>query len=115
MVVLESTTYPGTTEQLMPPVLEEGSGLRAGTDFLQAYSPERIDPGNDEFGLRNTPRVAGGTTAQATEAAVAFYGQLVDKAGIASPWTPTYLSWQTALLRPATPSARSRTLTATPG
>ena len=79
MVVLESTTYPGTTEQLMRPLLEEGSGLRAGTDFLLAYSPERIDPGNDEFGLRNTPRVVGGTTAQATEAAVAFYGQLVDK------------------------------------
>ena len=79
MVVLESTTYPGTTEQLLRPLLEQGSGLRAGTDFLLAYSPERIDPGNNEFGLRNTPRVVGGTTAQATEAAVAFYGQLVDK------------------------------------
>ncbi len=79
MVVLESTTYPGTTEQLMRPILEEGSGMRAGADFLLAYSPERIDPGNDEFGLRNTPRVVGGTTWQATEAAVAFYGQLVDK------------------------------------
>lgn len=79
MVVLESTTYPGTTEQLLGPLLEEGSGLRAGTDFLLAYAPERIDPGNTMFGMRNTPRVVGGTTAQATEAAVAFYGQLVDK------------------------------------
>ena len=79
MVVLESTTYPGTTEQLMAPLLEEGSGLRAGTDFLLAYAPERIDPGNTKFGMRNTPRVVGGTTAQATEAAVAFYSQLVDK------------------------------------
>ena len=79
MVVLESTTYPGTTEQLLSPLLEEGSGLRAGTDFLLAYAPERIDPGNAKFGMRNTPRVVGGTTAQATEAAVAFYSQLIDK------------------------------------
>ena len=63
----------------MQSILEEGSGLRAGIDFLLAYSPERIDPGNVEFGMRNTPRVVGGTTPQATEAAVAFYAQLVDK------------------------------------
>ena len=79
LVVLESTTYPGTTEQLVRPILEEGSGLRAGTNFLLAYSPERIDPGNPNFGMRNTPRVVGGTSDLATEAAVAFYGQLVDK------------------------------------
>jgi len=79
LVVLESTTYPGTTEQVVHPILEEGSGLSVGTDFLLAYSPERIDPGNSHFGMRNTPRVVGGTTDLATEAAVAFYGQLVDK------------------------------------
>ncbi len=79
LVILESTTYPGTTDQLMLPILEEGSGLEAGVDFLLAYSPERIDPGSAEFGMRNTPRVVGGTTPEATEAAVAFYSQLVDK------------------------------------
>ncbi|HTG48185.1 MAG TPA: nucleotide sugar dehydrogenase [Actinomycetota bacterium] len=79
MVVLESTTYPGTTDQLLQPLLEQGSGLRAGVDFLLAYSPERIDPGSAEFTMRNTPRVVGGTTPEATDAAVAFYEQLVDK------------------------------------
>jgi len=79
LVVLESTTYPGTTDQLLQPLLEHGSGLRAGTDFLLAYSPERIDPGSAEFTMRNTPRVVGGTTPAATDAALAFYGQLVDK------------------------------------
>ncbi|MDP9145708.1 MAG: nucleotide sugar dehydrogenase, partial [Actinomycetota bacterium] len=79
LVVLESTTYPGTTDQVMRPILEEGSSLSVGSEFLLAYSPERIDPGNPEFGMRNTPRVVGGTTGLATEAAVAFYGQLVDK------------------------------------
>lgn len=79
LVVLESTTYPGTTDGLVLPILEEGSGLRAGEDFLLAYSPERVDPGNREFGMRNTPRVVGGHTPEAADVAVAFYGQLVDK------------------------------------
>ena len=79
LVVLESTTYPGTTESLLRPILEEGSGMEAGVDFLLAYSPERIDPGNGEFGMRNTPRVVGGSSTEATEAAVAFYSTLVDK------------------------------------
>jgi UDP-N-acetyl-D-glucosamine dehydrogenase len=79
LVVLESTTYPGTTEQVIRAILEEVSGLRMGTDFLLAYSPERIDPGNTRFGMRNTPRIVGGTSERATEAALAFYGQLVDK------------------------------------
>ncbi|MGH8883793.1 MAG: nucleotide sugar dehydrogenase [Egibacteraceae bacterium] len=78
LVILESTTYPGTTEQVLLPLLES-SGLRAGTDFLLAYSPERIDPGNPKFGLANTPRVVGGATREATEAAAAFYAQLVDE------------------------------------
>ena len=56
LVVLESTTYPGTTDSVLRPLIESG-GLRCGRDFLLAYSPERIDPGNEKFGLRNTPRV----------------------------------------------------------
>jgi UDP-N-acetyl-D-glucosamine dehydrogenase len=78
LVVLESTTYPGTTDQLVLPLLE-ASGLIAGRDFLLAYSPERIDPGNEEFGFRQVPRVVGGINAEATEIAALFYEQLVDK------------------------------------
>jgi UDP-N-acetyl-D-glucosamine dehydrogenase len=77
LVVLESTTYPGTTEEIVLPILEAG-GLRAGQDFCLAYSPERIDPGNPQFGLRNTPKVVGGHTARCTDRAVAFYGKLID-------------------------------------
>ena len=78
LVVLESTTYPGTTEDVVRPLLET-SGLTAGRDFLLAYSPERIDPGNDQFDMRNTPKVVGGVTPESTGVAVLFYGQLVDK------------------------------------
>jgi len=78
LVVLESTTYPGTTDDIVRPVLEEGSGLVAGVDFALAYSPERIDPGNPTYGLRNTPKVVGGRTPPCTDRAVAFYGRMVD-------------------------------------
>ncbi len=78
LVVLESTTYPGTTEQRVAPALER-SGLRAGKDFLLAYSPERIDPGNTEFSFREVPRIVGGMTAEATGLTTLFYEQLVDK------------------------------------
>jgi nucleotide sugar dehydrogenase len=78
LVILESTTYPGTTEDIVRPILEAGSGLAAGTDFWLAYSPERIDPGNPEWGLRNTPKVVGGLTPACTEQAVQFYDQIVD-------------------------------------
>jgi nucleotide sugar dehydrogenase len=78
LVILESTTYPGTTNQVVRPLLE-AHGLRAGEDFLLAYSPERIDPGNPKYGLRNTPRVVGGHTAEATDAATTFYAQVVDE------------------------------------
>ena len=78
LVVLESTTYPGTTEDTVRPLLEEGSGLTAGVDFNLAYSPERIDPGNPEWGLRNTPKIVGGLTPACTERAIQFYEQLVD-------------------------------------
>ncbi|MFJ3800764.1 nucleotide sugar dehydrogenase [Streptomyces sp. NPDC090088] len=77
LVVLESTTYPGTTEEVVKPLLEE-SGLRAGEDFALAFSPERIDPGNTTHGLRETPKVVGGLTPACSAKAAAFYGKLVD-------------------------------------
>lgn len=77
LVVLESTTYPGTTDELVRDALEAG-GLQAGTDFHLAFSPERIDPGNPRFGLRNTPKVVGGVTDACTARARAFYEQVVD-------------------------------------
>ncbi|MFE5854114.1 nucleotide sugar dehydrogenase [Streptomyces sp. NPDC056500] len=78
-VVLESTTYPGTTEELLAPLLEEGSGLRAGEDFHLGYSPERIDPGNPQWRLENTPKVVSSTTADGLESVESFYGQLVER------------------------------------
>lgn len=77
LIVLESTTYPGTTDELVRGALETG-GLRAGTDFHLAFSPERIDPGNPRFGLRNTPKVVGGVTDACTARACSFYEQVVD-------------------------------------
>jgi nucleotide sugar dehydrogenase len=77
LVVLESTTYPGTTDEVVRPILE-ASGLVAGVDFNLAFSPERIDPGNKEFGPRNTPKVIGGHTQNCTQAAADFYGRFVD-------------------------------------
>jgi nucleotide sugar dehydrogenase len=77
LVVLESTTYPGTTDEVMRPRLEAG-GLVAGVDFNLAYSPERIDPGNLEFGPHNTPKVVGGYTPACTRRAAAFYGRFVE-------------------------------------
>ncbi|MFE6281991.1 nucleotide sugar dehydrogenase [Streptomyces sp. NPDC057877] len=78
LVVLESTTYPGTTEEVVRPLLERESGLKAGADFALAFSPERIDPGNTGHGLRDTPKVVGGCTPSCAARAVAFYGKLVD-------------------------------------
>jgi nucleotide sugar dehydrogenase len=77
LVVLESTTYPGTTEEEVKPQLEEASGLVAGTDFHLAFSPERIDPGNATWGLANTPKVVGGLDPESTARAAAFYGKFV--------------------------------------
>ena len=73
LVILESTTYPGTTEELVRPILEQGSGLRCGEDFFLAFSPERVDPGNPVYHTKNTPKVVGGCTPICTEAAVAMY------------------------------------------
>ncbi|NKB87326.1 MAG: nucleotide sugar dehydrogenase [Acidobacteria bacterium] len=76
LVVLESTTYPGTTEEILAPRLAEG-GLELGSDYHLAFSPERIDPGNAEFTLENTPKVMGGMTAECTRVAAAMYGTIV--------------------------------------
>ncbi len=73
LVVLESTTYPGTTEELLLPILEEGSGLKCGEDFYLAFSPERVDPGNLIYKTKNTPKVVGGVGKDATEIAAAMY------------------------------------------
>jgi UDP-N-acetyl-D-glucosamine dehydrogenase len=77
-IVLESTTFPGTTREHLVPLLEE-SGLRAGEDFALAFSPERVDPGRTDFTLRTTPKVVGGLTPACTEAAVAVYGHVCDR------------------------------------
>jgi len=76
-VVLESTTYPGTTEEIVIPILEE-CGLKAGVDFGVAYSPERIDPGNKEFTVENVPKVVGGINEQCTEIASELYGSIIN-------------------------------------
>lgn len=78
-VILESTTYPGTTDGVVKPILEVGSGLTAGRDFQLAYSPERIDPGSKKFGIKNTPKLMGGIDDASAQAAVAFYGDFVDQ------------------------------------
>ncbi|MEY9843342.1 nucleotide sugar dehydrogenase [Streptacidiphilus sp. MAP5-3] len=78
LVVLESTTYPGTTDDVVRPALEAG-GLRVGTDVHLAFSPERIDPGNPVFGLENTPKVVGGCTPACTKAARRLYERFVDE------------------------------------
>jgi len=77
-VVLESTTYPGTTEELFGPLLEEGSGLVAGADFRLGYSPERLDPANPTWNLRNTPKVVSGVDEASLDAVRDFYDTLVD-------------------------------------
>ena len=78
LVVLESTTWPGTTDEVVRPILEE-SGLRAGVDFHLAFSPERIDPGNPKYGVRNTPKVVGGYTEACRERACAFYSRFIER------------------------------------
>jgi UDP-N-acetyl-D-glucosamine dehydrogenase len=78
LIVLESTTYPGTTDELMRPILEE-KGLRAGKDFFLAFSPERIDPGNAKFHTRNIPKVVGGSTPHCSTAVSALYGAVFEK------------------------------------
>ena len=78
MIVLESTTYPGTTEELMLPILEQGSGLKCGEDFYLAFSPERVDPGNLIYQTKNTPKVVGGVGKDATEVIAAMYRNVLE-------------------------------------
>jgi UDP-N-acetyl-D-glucosamine dehydrogenase len=77
LIVLESTTYPGTTRELVLPILES-SGLKAGKDFHLAFSPERVDPGSKKYGIRNTPKVVGGMDARSTELAELLYSQVAE-------------------------------------
>ena len=77
LVVLESTTYPGTTEELLKPILEK-SGLVCGEDFYLAFSPERVDPGNKQYKTKNTPKVVGGVTKDCTEIAAALYRNVLE-------------------------------------
>ncbi len=78
LIVLESTTYPGTTDELVRPILEQ-SNLQAGRDFYLAFSPERVDPGNPKFHTRNIPKVVGGVTPSCTQAAAALYGSVMER------------------------------------
>lgn len=78
MVVLESTTYPGTTEELIKPILEEGSGLKCGEDFYLGFSPERVDPGNAIYKTKNTPKVVGAVGEDAKEVISAMYSAVLE-------------------------------------
>jgi UDP-N-acetyl-D-glucosamine dehydrogenase len=84
LVVLESTTYPGTTREILQPILEEGSGLKAGVDFHLGFSPERVDPGNRTFTTKTTPKIVGGVDAASAEAAAALYRTAVDDVHVVS-------------------------------
>src|SRR5918998_4576076 len=77
LIVLESTTYPGTTAELLQPMFE-ASGLKVGEDFFLAFSPERVDPANEKFNTKNTPKVVGGTTPACSTLAAALYGTAID-------------------------------------
>ena len=78
LVVLESTTYPGTTREVVRPILEELSGLEAGKDFHLAFSPERVDPGNETWSTKTVPKIVGGITDECTRRAAELYGSVVD-------------------------------------
>lgn len=77
IIVLESTTYPGTTDEVMLPILERG-GLKEGKDFYLAFSPERVDPGNEKYKTENTPKIIGGNSPQTTEVAKLLYEQVIE-------------------------------------
>ncbi len=79
VVVLESSTYPGTTRELVLPTLTEKSGLKVGEDIFVAFSPERVDPGREDWTTKNTPKVIGGMTETCTEVSAAWYSQALDK------------------------------------
>ena len=77
MIVLESTTYPGTTEELVMPILEKNSGMKCGEDFYLAFSPERVNPGNVEYKTHNTPKVIGGVGEESTKLIAHMYRQVI--------------------------------------
>ena len=79
IIILESTTYPGTTLEVLVPNLEKYSSLKAGSDFFVGYSPERIDPGNEEWGFKNTPKVISGVNEESLNKIKSFYEQIVDE------------------------------------
>jgi UDP-N-acetyl-D-glucosamine dehydrogenase len=83
-VIVESTSYPGTTQERVQPLLEEGSGLTAGTDFQLGYSPERIDPGNSTWTLETTPKIVSGIDDNSVKAIQAFYETIVDRTHVVS-------------------------------
>ena len=91
MVSLESTTYPGTTEEVVRPLLEKASGLSAGLGFSLVFSPERIDPGNPDYGLANTPKIVGGVTPSCADAAVSFYERICEQ--VDGPSRPARRRW----------------------
>lgn len=78
LIILESTTYPGTTDELLTPVIEE-KGFKVGKDVFVAFSPERVDPSNKKFNTKNTPKVVGGATSECTKIVIKFYSQAIDK------------------------------------
>lgn len=78
LIILESTTYPGTTREVLLPILET-SGLKCGKDFFLAFSPERVDPGNSKYNIKNTPKIVGGIDTASTELAADFYGRIADR------------------------------------
>ncbi|HZC31621.1 MAG TPA: nucleotide sugar dehydrogenase, partial [Gaiellaceae bacterium] len=84
LVVLESTTYPGTTRDVLKPLLEAGSGLKAGQDFHLAYAPERVDPGRVDWTTKTTPKVVGGIDTESTKAAATLYGTALDNVHVVS-------------------------------
>ena len=85
VVILQSTTYPGTTREMLLPALERG-GLKVGKDFFLAFSPERVDPGNPRFNTRNTPKIVGGVTPACTKVVTALYGPAIETlVGVSSP------------------------------
>lgn len=88
MIVLESTTYPGTTEELIKPILEEGSGLTCGEGFYLGFSPERVDPGNAKFKTNNTPKVIGAIGEEAKELITAVYSVLLGASKVHTVSTP---------------------------
>jgi UDP-N-acetyl-D-glucosamine dehydrogenase len=82
-VVLESTTFPGTIRELLRPILEDG-GRRVGEDFFLAFSPERVDPGNQRYTIQNTPKVVGGMTPECTRWAEELYSLIIDEIQVVS-------------------------------